>query len=583
MFDCYIAPCQEACPIHQDVPDYINLLSQGNYEEALNCIMTRNPLPHITGYICDHQCMAHCTRWDYDSPLLIRDIKKEAAENAYSKIKSKVEVDQSVNITAAVIGAGPAGLTAAYFLALKGFDVTIFDTASEPGGTVQNVIPDFRLPQEAIKKDIELIKSLGVKFEMVVIRNFSVDKLFALGFKYIFIGIGAGISNKLKLELSDKDVIDSLEFLWEYHVKKNFELGKNVAVIGGGNTSMDSSRAALRCMGVKNVKIIYRRTMEFMPADMEEFYAAMDDGVEFHDLLQPIEWKEGKLKCQKMELSEVGDDGRRKVSPIEHKFQYFNVDSIITAIGENVDSNILKENGIQFDDYGNMGVDKSTCETNIKNVFIGGDALRGPSTVVQSMADGKRAAEAILSKENIEFSFQYDSKSDMNETVASIQKGNICKPIKDDLVSEAERCLMCSTVCNKCVDVCPNRANIAVPSEDLSESFSNLYQIIHIDSFCNECGNCETFCPYSGAPYKEKLTIFWNEEGFNDSINEGIFLVRKEDNTLNFLVRNNSEVCKISLSNTGEIISSSSTAAELPIEMIWNLYSKFSYLFEPTN
>ena len=280
-----------------------------------------------------------------------------------------------------------------------------------------------------------------------------------------------------------------------------------------------------------------------------------------------------------MKLSEIGEDGRRKVFPIEDEFEYFNVDSVITAIGENVDSNILIKNGIEFDEFGNMRVDKNTNETNIQNLFIGGDALRGPSTVVQSMADGKKAAEAILSKENIDFNFKYDSTTNKIELAATIQKGNICKQNKDDLVSEAERCLMCSTVCNKCVDVCPNRANVAVPSADLSESFSNLFQIIHIDGFCNECGNCETFCPYYGAPYKEKFTIFWNEKEFNDSINDGIFLTSKENDTLNFLLRHNSEVCKISLSKNGEMLSSSSRSVDFPNEMIWNLYSKFNYLF----
>ncbi|MBL1211842.1 MAG: putative selenate reductase subunit YgfK [Ignavibacteriae bacterium] len=579
MFDCYIAPCQEACPIQQDVPDYINLMSKGNYEEALNCIIARNPLPHITGYICDHQCMQHCTRWDYDSPLLIRDIKKEAAENAYSKIKNRVEVDSSINVSAAIIGAGPAGLTAAYFLAKKGFDVTVFDSSKDPGGTVQNVIPNFRLPQEAINNDVDLIKSLGAKFEMGIDRNFSVDNLFASGFKYIFIGIGAGISNKLKLNSTDKEVVDSLDFLWDYRVNKDYELGENVVVVGGGNTSMDSSRAALRCSGVKNVKIIYRRTKEFMPADMEEFYAAMNDGVEFHELLQPVEWKDGKLKCRKMELSELGDDGRRRVIPIDDEFQYFNVDSIITAIGENVDVNILKENGILFDDFGNISTDKNTFETNIENVFIGGDALRGPSTVVLSMADGKKAAEAILEKENISFNFQYESKADRNDLAASIQKGNVCIPNNEDLVSEADRCLLCSTVCNKCVDVCPNRANIALPSKELSESFSNLYQIMHIDSFCNECGNCETFCPYIGAPYKEKFTIFWSEEEFNDSMNDGIFLAGKNGSNLKFLLRSNSKASHVTLNDSGKLENASNEIDNLTTEMIWNLYRKFDYLF----
>ncbi|HHJ52137.1 MAG TPA: putative selenate reductase subunit YgfK, partial [Caldithrix abyssi] len=239
--DCYVSPCREACPIHQDVAEYIRLVEEGRYLEAFEVIVATNPLPHITGYICDHQCMYHCTRWDYESPVYIREMKKVAAEKAYDQFLQKYGaqlIAPSNGIKAAVIGAGPAGLSAAYFLARKGFEVTVFDKRRKAGGVVQNVIPDFRLPQSAIDRDVEFVRRHGVHFQLGVAEHFSIAALKRQGFKYIFLGIGAGRARHLKLDQGEDRVLDALDFLQNFRQNGDYKLGKNVAVIGGGNSAM---------------------------------------------------------------------------------------------------------------------------------------------------------------------------------------------------------------------------------------------------------------------------------------------------------------------------------------------------------
>jgi len=506
------------------VAEYIKLVKDGKYEEAFEVIVNRNHLPYITGYICDHKCMSHCTRWDYDEPLLIRDIKKEAAEKGYSAYienhKDEFKFKPN-NIKVAVIGAGPSGLSTAYFLSKGGFDVTIYDTAESAGGVVQNILPRFRIPAEAIQKDISFIEMHGIKFVFGADYNFSVDKLKADGHKYIYISIGAGKSNKLDLG-DEANVINAIEFLKDFHANKQINLGENVAIIGGGNSAMDSARAAMRIAGVKNVSIVYRRTKEFMPADKEEFFAALDDGVVFNKLLNPVKLEDGILSCQKMVLGEVDKDGRRKVSPVENEFVEMKIDTVITAIGEYVDDELLKSNGIDLTDKGKVKVSEGN-ETSVENVFIGGDSLRGPSTVVESIADARIAAESIIKKEDGEYrSINVSEKFNNENWISELKsfRGEVKHQNKDDISEETTRCLGCDVLCNKCVDVCPNRANIPIAVNGI---FKNNFQILHLDDLCNECGNCETFCPHTGAPYKDKITLFANEERFIDSKNEGFF------------------------------------------------------------
>lgn len=524
-FDCFIAPCKVACPIHQDVPEYIRLFEEGNYEEALQVITDKNPLPHITGYICDHQCMYHCTRIDYDDAIKIRDIKKEAALNGYKNLIKKISVSETNNkIKVAIIGAGPSGLSAAYFLAKSGFDVNIFEKNMNAGGIVQNVLPKFRLPQSAINNDIKFIEQFGVRFIFGVNEKFSITNLKQEGYKYIYIAIGAEKANKLNIS-SDNEILNAIDFLWNYHHNTKINLGKNVAVIGGGNSAMDSSRAAKRCDGVENVFLIYRRTKEYMPADREEFEAALDDGVIFKELLLPFHFANGRLICQKMMLSEYESDGRQSVIPIDGEFEEFEIDNLISAIGESVDTNILELNNIKVI-KNKAEVNQFTNETNIENVFIGGDALNGPATVVEAIADGRKVADAILKKENLTYpSFKYNYKNKINLDKVNLSKGKV-NWNKISIAEESSRCLSCNYICNKCVDVCPNRANVEIKIGN--PIFNDANQILHIDSLCNGCGNCETFCPHQGAPYKDKFTLFSSLEDFNESKNDGFVILSNE-------------------------------------------------------
>lgn len=496
-FDCYTAPCTEACPAHQNVPEYISYISERRYADALAVIYSDNPLPGITGYICDHMCEFRCTRHDYDSAVKIRELKKLAAEKGFEEYVRKYSYPQiTEGIKAAVIGAGPAGLTAAYYLAKAGFDVTVFEKEASAGGTVRHIIPGFRLPQEIINRDIEFIMKHGVKFNFNAGYEFSVQDLRTEGYKYIIAAIGAGLSNIPDITGSNKNRYEALEFLRAFKKGEIPSPGRNTAIVGGGNSAMDSARAALRCPGAENVYIVYRRTKDYMPADKEEFDAAISEGVIFCELLEPVDFSGNTLKCANMMLGEKDKGGRRKPLMVEGEFTYLNIDAVIFATGEKADSGLLSRSNTNAED----SVDPSSY------LYIIGDALRGPSTVVKAVADGKSAADDIIKRENSS-ALREEIKSNADEMKIVKSKG-IVQYEEEDLIKEAARCLQCNIICNKCVEVCPNRANIVVKS---GPGFRDKYQVIHIDELCNECGNCETFCPYNGKPYKEKLSVSLSE------------------------------------------------------------------------
>jgi len=577
LYDCYVAPCEKACPIHQDVAAYVHLVEEGKYNEAFEVIVEKNPLPFITSYICDHQCQAKCTRWDYDDPVKIREMKKVASHSGYQTYYEKiVSTVQDEKGKTAVIGAGPAGLACAYFLAKEGIDVTIFERSARAGGTVQNVIPDFRLPQTAIDADIEFIKKHGVKFQFGADEHFLVEKLKAQGFKYIFVGIGATKSTPIQLEKGNENVINAIEFLWHYNNKEESKIGKKVAVVGGGNSAMDAARAAKRIGGVEEVSIVYRRTKEFMPADKEELDAAMEDKVIFMELLLPVSHEDGKLKCQKMLLGDVSSDGRRSVTPIENAFVQLEVDTIISAIGESVDFDLLAHNNIAVDRRKNIVVDGASNETSLENVFIGGDAFRGPSTVVESMADGKKAAEAILKKENMFGEQNSIVPDDLLHVLNNVAvKKPIVQAVDRDATIEASRCLSCSFICNKCVDVCPNRANVAVKMDGSKDQF----QILHIDGMCNDCGNCETFCPHIGAPYKDKLTLFWSEAEMMGSSNDG-FLLTKQSGSESILLKKNNQISELHFGTDGKNAKVvKGEVSDFEIKFVVETLQNYRYLF----
>ncbi|HUX46664.1 MAG TPA: FAD-dependent oxidoreductase, partial [Desulfosporosinus sp.] len=329
--DCFLAPCTVGCPIEQDIPEYLRLVGEKRYEEAFDVIVSKNPFPFITGTICTHNCMTKCTRLDYDESVHIRGQKLVAAEHGYEGYMQKISpLKPWSSAKVAVIGAGPSGLAAAYFLARRGMEVTVFDKRSKAGGTVEYVIPDFRISREAIIKDIKLIEKMGVKFKFGVDPNVSVTEYKAKGFQYVYLAIGAGKTNALDLKGDSNRVMGAISFLEAFNANRDtLKLGKNVAVVGGGNSAMDAARAALRVKGVENVYIVYRRTRDYMPAGKEELHYAVEEGVVFKELLAPVSLSEGVLKCQTMELGQADASGRRSPVAKAGVFEELPIDTII--------------------------------------------------------------------------------------------------------------------------------------------------------------------------------------------------------------------------------------------------------------
>jgi putative selenate reductase len=526
--DCYVAPCVSACAIHQDIPEYIHLLSEERYADALDVIYQKNALPAITGHICDHQCQANCTRLDYDGPLKIRDLKKVALEKGWAEYRGRWHkpAGSGSRHPVAVVGMGPAGLSAGYFLARAGHPVTLIEREASAGGVCGQIVPRFRLPEELVRHDIDFIAEHGVKFEYGCDPELTVDQLKARGFEYVLIGIGADKNSGVKLEGSHQNVFKSLSFLRRFNSGEKLDLGQHVAVVGAGNTAMDCARAALRVPGVKDVTVVYRRSFNEIPAHREEYEEAIEDGVQFRFLIHPERFDaDGSLTCRMMELGAPDEMGRRRPLATDQTVS-FKMDALITAVGEQADTDVLKAMGVPLDDAGWPLVDLKTGETSRSNVFLIGDVQRGPSSIVGAIGDARRATDVILKRESLKS--HHGDKYWLNADPAEItaRKGAVVVNIvkKDELQAfvkqEGERCLQCNYVCNKCVDVCPNRANIAIAVP----GFKDRFQILHVDAYCNECGNCASFCPWQGRPYKDKVTIFSLRQDFDSSTNAG-FLV----------------------------------------------------------
>ena len=588
LFDCYVAPCVEACPIHQPIPEYVALAGEGRLAEALSLIYTSNALPNITGWICDHQCQNHCTRMDYEGPVQIREVKRIAAEKGFDEFKASMweKPDEPADVKAAVIGAGPAGLAAAYFLALAGFDTSVFEKEKNAGGVVANIIPEFRIPLEAVEKDVQFIKDNGVKF------NFGTEKtikeLRDEGFEYIFVGVGATASNDPHVS-GNGPRESAISFLLRSKNGEKINLGKNVVVVGGGNTAMDAARMAIRTQGVESVTVVYRRSQSEMPADREEYEMALSDGVKFLFLANPSDVTDGIMIVKKMVLGEKDASGRRK--PVESG-ETFSLDCsyMISAIGEKADQNVLDAIGV-----GEEG-----------KVYIIGDTKTGPSTVVRCIASAQSAVDDAIDKVYEDILSQDDEKecdcegectcssqeeevieededideirSEEDDFFASIREKkssvllSASKTSKDFLKTEAKRCLECSYYCNKCTEVCPNRANVMLDMRDTG-LFDDPFQILHLDAYCNECGNCAAFCPHDGGPYLKKFTLFSRLDDFENSTNSGFY--------------SENDQVKIRLDGKiidGEIDKDGKLVADVPEEvkaMVETVFVSYSYLLGP--
>ena len=545
LLDCFTAPCKGGCPIHQDIPEYIELCRKGAYASALRLITEKNPLPFITGTICAHNCMTKCMRNYYDEPVNIRATKLVAAEKGYDAYMSKITPPAPVTDgrKVAVIGGGPTGMSAAYFVGRAGIPVTLFEKVDRLGGIVRQVIPAFRISDEAIDKDVALMEKMGVEVKLNTEAP-SVAELKAQGYTHIFFAVGAWKAGRLDIP---GNVVPVIGWLRDMKAGKDVSLG-HVAVVGGGNTAMDAARAALRA-GAKSSTLVYRRTKKYMPADAEELEMAIADGVEFLELVAPVEQKDGKLICEKMKLGDPDDKGRRQPVPTGEMVE-IPCDTVVSAVGEKVESEVFTRNGITVDEKG-----IPAFKTNLEGVYAGGDAMRGPATVVEGIADAQYFANAVIGEAH---KFAIPAKAVATREEAVAKKGVLCESAK----CEGNRCLTCNVVCQVCADVCPNRANVVIELPDGRQ------QILHVDRMCNECGNCAVFCPYDSAPYREKFTLFLTREGFDESVNNQGFLPLGGKKVL---VRLDSKVFEADLDAKNDL------PADIEV-FIWTVLTKYAYL-----
>ena len=510
LLDCFLAPCMEGCPIYQDIPAYVKLVSEGRMEEALNVILDKNPLPFMTGTLCNHRCMSKCTRNFYEEPVKIRASKLTAAEDGYEAVIQKIAQKPKTGKKVAVVGAGPAGIAAAAFLAQEGVDVTVFDKADKAGGTVRNIIPSFRISEESIEKDVAIAKAYGAEFVLGKEIS-SEEELRTAGYETIILAIGA--HKGMPLGIESENEINALEFLAK--AKENasaMNLGRHVVVIGAGNTAMDCARMAKRLPGVEDVSIVYRRTKRYMPADEEELMEALHEGVNMRELLAPKSQRSGILTCKKVVLGEMDESGRQKPVVTEEEVEV-PADTIIASLGERIDSSLYEAFGLTLNDRKTPVFDPDTMETSTKGVYVIGDGAKKPATIVMAIRDAQKAVNAILGLGKKK-AVIYEADADE----AASKKGIMLHA--KDAESEGQRCLTCDHICENCVDVCPNRANIAVriPGHVMPA-------IVHVDYMCNECGNCKVFCPYSSSPYKDKFTLFVNKKDFENSTNDGFVVL----------------------------------------------------------
>lgn len=553
-FDCISAPCRDTCATNQDVPDYLWFTSAGRFEKAYETILKTNPFPSVTGMVCDHLCQGKCTRVNYDHPLQIREVKRFISEQ--EEVKLQPEVDNGLK--AAVIGAGPSGLSCAYYLRLAGFAVDVFEAREKAGGMLQFAIPGFRLTDDAVDRDIKRITDLGVNIRYNSKVDSDVFVSLKKDYQYIFAGPGAQLSAPFEIEGSDAvGVLESLGFLFDARQSKSTEIGKNVVIIGGGNTAMDAARTAWRLAGENGrVTVVYRRTLNEMPADQGEIKAVLDEGVEIIELAAPekVLEKNGRvhaLLCSRMELK--GVDGKGRPMPVKIEGSEFEIpcDTVIPAIGQQTD--------IAFATAADIAADGHTYRTRLEKVYTGGDAMRGASTAINAIGDGRKAASGIIDDAGIKLGIEKPAGRKNLPKRELIIKRAIRTPAyhnpangtmeREAAVSEADRCLWCDEICNICTTVCPNfamrgyeitpvrydlqKATVSETgaveiTEDRVFEAAQKYQILNIANFCNECGNCNTFCPTSGAPYREKPGFYLTVSSFNDA-EEGYFFANLKD------------------------------------------------------
>jgi len=400
------APCQNACPVGTEAWRYVALIEKGEYEEAYRVIREPNPFPSVCARVCNHPCESRCRLGATgDDPLAVRALKRMITDmfdpSDYKPVRFAVPDEKSPKV--AVIGAGPAGLTAAHYLSNRGYRVTVFESEKAPGGMLISGIPEYRLPREVLNKEINalIVEGVEIKTNSSMGRDFTIDSLMDGGYQAVLLAIGAHKSRRLNLDGEDSQgVYPSIKFLKAHNLRGESLAKGHVGVIGGGNSALDAARTALRQPGVESVTILYRRTVAEMPAFEEEIEAALHEGIKIITLATPTKLvvKNGKLagvECIMNELGEVDESGRRSPVPLKGSEFVTPLDTLIVGIGEVPDTENCKVMGIEAGRSGNIIINRDTLATNKKGVFAGGDLVTGPNTVIDAIAAGKKAALVI--------------------------------------------------------------------------------------------------------------------------------------------------------------------------------------------
>ncbi len=397
------APCQEACPVGTNAGLYVSLIAEGRYDEALQIAAEPNPFPAICGRVCTAPCETVCRRAEFDAPIAIRNLKRFVSDHgapAKRAIPAPKEVKKE---RVAIVGAGPTGLSAAYYLARRGYRVTVFDAMPVAGGMMAIGIPDYRLPRTELNRDIDAIRELGVEIRLntAIGRDLTLDDL-QQDFDATLLAVGAQRSQHLGVAGEDlHGVVPATLFLKRFNLEPDTLLPGNVVVVGGGSTAMDAARSALRA-GAKTVQVLYRRTRNEMPAQSEEVQAALTEGITLHELVAPkaiMGTKEGTvqgIECQRMQLSEPDEQGRRQPVPIPGSEYELPADIVLVAIGEAPDPSFLPEGtSVQVAAWGGLLINQETLATGAPGIFAAGDITYGPKTIIHAAAHGKKAAQSI--------------------------------------------------------------------------------------------------------------------------------------------------------------------------------------------
>jgi putative selenate reductase len=575
LFDCVKAPCVDECPVSQKVPQYMNAVRDGDFAEAERVVRGDNPLPCILGRVCDHLCEQACVRTHLDEPLAIRDVKRFIMDREQRPAVGQQATTPGRKV--AIIGAGPGGMAAASELARGGFAVEIFEQHPYAGGMVGGAVPEYRLPRTVFDRDFALLEDLGVKvhYNMKVGRDIHLSHLRRDGFDRIVIMVGAQLGKTLSLDSEDCDgVVDALQFLRQSREERAIGIGERVGIIGAGDTAMDCARVAWRRSNSK-VTLIYRRTIDQMPADREEVAQLIEEGIEVLELCKPerLVVEDGNLRalvCRRMVFEGDRDASDRKI-PHEVAGSDFELplDTLILAISQHAVLDFFDAEPIAVNERGYIDVDPLTFETSVPGVYAGGDVVNeGPASIVKAAAAGKAIADSILSRQSsaadapgvasCDTSALLRQRAHREWRVRALQTPRADRRNFKEVVltyseqqarTEAARCLNCDAYCSLCVGVCPNLAMQTYTTEPLEVRLPELrpdgdeiqvdpgeiyrvgqaFQVAVLTDFCNECGNCTTFCPTSGQPYRDKPRLYLDRPDF-EAQEDNAFMVFRDGN-----------------------------------------------------